>query len=142
MRIWRSFSLLCAASSAMADHTWDNRDIDAGQNLYAQHCAACHGANLEGQPDWQSPNEDGALPAPPHDATGHTWHHDDALLFEYTKDGGAAALDVRGVTGFNSRMPGFEGTLTDSQIWDILAYIRSTWSTRERDVQASRNPPH
>lgn len=142
MRIWLSFSLLCAASSALADHKWENRDIDAGQNLYAQHCAACHGTSLEGQPDWQSPNEDGVLPAPPHDATGHTWHHDDALLFEYTKDGGAAALDVRGVTGFNSGMPGFGGTLTDSQIWDILAYIRSTWSTRERDVQASRNLPH
>lgn len=82
MRIWLSFLLLCATSSALADHTWDNRDIDAGRNFYSQHCAACHGASLEGQPDWQSLNEDGVLPAPPHDATGHTWHHDDDLLFE------------------------------------------------------------
>jgi mono/diheme cytochrome c family protein len=81
-------------------------------------------------------------PAPPHDRTGHTWHHDDELLFEYTKLGGAAALEVRGVTGFNSGMPAFNETLTDDDVWDILAYIRSTWPEREREAQASRNPPH
>ena len=28
-------------------------DIAKGQQLYAESCAACHGANLEGQPDWR-----------------------------------------------------------------------------------------
>ena len=139
---WIIPALLTLASPAAADHNWDHRDINAGRSLYADNCASCHGANLEGQPNWQSPNADGVLPAPPHDRTGHTWHHDDALLFEYTKLGGQAALEVRGVTGFTSGMPAFGETLTDEEIWDILAYIRSTWSDRERDVQASRNPPH
>lgn len=134
--------LMLLAAPAAADHNWNHRDIDAGRTLYADNCASCHGANLEGQPDWRLPNADGVLPAPPHDRTGHTWHHDDALLFEYTKLGGQAALEVRGVTGFNSEMPAFGETLTDDEIWDTLAYIRSTWSDRERDVQASRNPPH
>ena len=134
--------LLSLAAPASADHNWDHRDIVAGQTLYADNCASCHGANLEGQPNWRTPDADGILPAPPHDATGHTWHHDDELLFEYTKFGGAGALEVRGVTGFNSGMHAFGETLTDDEIWDILAYIRSTWSTREREVQASRNPPH
>ena len=48
--------------------------------------------NLEGQPDWQTPDDNGTLPAPPHDETGHEWHHDNRLLFEYTQLGGAAAL--------------------------------------------------
>lgn len=26
-----------------------------GGKLYAQHCAACHGAKLEGQPNWRQP---------------------------------------------------------------------------------------
>ena len=82
------------------------------------------------------------LPAPPHDQTGHTWHHDNQLLFEYTKLGGKAALSARGVTGFASGMPGFGETLTDEEIWDILAYIRSTWPERIQDIQAARNPPH
>jgi len=139
---WLLPVLLLLASTVAADHNWEQRDIAAGQSLYADNCASCHGANLEGQPNWQSPNADGVLPAPPHDRTGHTWHHDDELLFEYTKLGGAAALEVRGVTGFNSGMPAFNETLTDDDVWDILAYIRSTWSKREQEAQASRNPPH
>ena len=139
---WIIPALLTLASPAAADHNWDHRDINAGRSLYADNCASCHGVNLEGQPNWQSPNADGVLPAPPHDRTGHTWHHDDELLFEYTKLGGQTALEVRGVTGFTSGMSAFGETLTDDEIWNILAYIRSTWSDRERDVQVSRNPPH
>ena len=139
---WLILVLLSFASTAVADHNWDQRDIVAGQSLYADNCASCHGANLEGQPNWHSPDADGVLPAPPHDGTGHTWHHDDELLFEYTRLGGIAALEAMGVSGFNSGMPVFNEKLTGDEMWDILAYIRSTWSERERDVQASRNPPH
>ncbi|MGB3246525.1 MAG: cytochrome c [Sulfitobacter sp.] len=139
---WVFAVLLVAASPASADHELDGRDIAAGQALYAENCASCHGIALKGQPNWQSPNADGVLPAPPHDATGHTWHHDNATLFEYTKLGGKGALAVRGVTGFNSGMPAFEETLSDDDIWNILAYIRSTWPAREQQAQASRNPPH
>jgi mono/diheme cytochrome c family protein len=135
-------ALLSLATNAAADHNWNGRDTDAGRSLYAENCASCHGLNLEGQPDWRAPNADGVLPAPPHDGTGHTWHHDDDLLFEYTKFGGAAALEARGVSGFKSGMPAFDQTLSDHEIWDILAYIRSTWSEQEQDFQASRTPGH
>ncbi|MCY4361382.1 MAG: c-type cytochrome, partial [Gammaproteobacteria bacterium] len=57
---------------ALADHEVLYRDVSAGQTLYQEQCAACHGANLEGQPNWRSANDDGTLPAPPHDETGHT----------------------------------------------------------------------
>ncbi|MFA3920675.1 c-type cytochrome [Ruegeria hyattellae] len=111
---------------------------EEGAVLYAEFCASCHGADLEGQPNWRATNEDGTLPAPPHDETGHTWHHGDALLFDYTKQGGEAALEARGVSGFASDMPGFGDGLSDQQIWDILAYIKSTWPERIRDMQAVR----
>jgi len=133
---------LVAPTALLADHELLDRDIVAGERLYQQQCASCHGANLEGQPNWRSPNDDGVLPAPPHDATGHTWHHDNALLFEYTKLGGRGALAVRGIADFNSGMPAFDGVITDDEIWDILAYIRSTWPEREQEAQASRNRPH
>ena len=113
-------------------------DIAAGASLYAENCASCHGANLEGQADWRSPGPDGRLPAPPHDETGHTWHHGDGLLFAYTKDGGAAAMADAGVGDVDSGMPGFGDTLTDQEIYDIIAYIKSTWSERARDAQAER----
>ena len=139
---WLILILLCSTSIASANHELEDRNLSAGQILYTNDCASCHGAKLEGQPNWQSPNSDGILPAPPHDATGHTWHHDNELLFEYTKLGGKGALAARGITDFNSGMPAFDGVVSDEDIWDILAFIKSTWPEREQDAQASRNPPH
>lgn len=127
---------------AQAAHELEGRDVIKGKALYDANCAACHGANLEGQKDWQSQGENGIAPAPPHDETGHTWHHDNALLFFYTKLGGEKLLEARGVTDFKSGMPGFEGVMSDEDIWDTLAYIRSTWPERIQDIQAARNPPH
>lgn len=95
---WLILILLCSTSIASANHELEDRNLSAGQILYTNNCASCHGAKLEGQPNWQSPNSDGILPAPPHDATGHTWHHDNELLFEYTKLGGKGALAARGIT--------------------------------------------
>lgn len=139
---WLILILLCSTSIASANHELEDRNLSAGQILYTNNCASCHGAKLEGQPNWQSRNSDGILPAPPHDATGHTWHHDNELLFEYTKLGGKGALAARGITDFNSGMPAFDGVVSDEDIWDILAFIKSTWPEREQDAQASRNPPH
>ena len=130
------------AATAHAAHEMEGRDLERGKKLYAQQCASCHGSNLEGQPNWQSADENGVLPAPPHNERGHTWHHDNALLFQYTKLGGQEALAERGVTGFNSGMPGFGAAISDDEIWTILAYIRSTWPQRVQDIQAGRNPPH
>ena len=112
-------------------------DLAQGETLYAATCASCHGANLEGQPDWRSSGPDGRLPAPPHDETGHTWHHPDRVLFQYTKLGGRAALALQGVE-FDSGMPAFGDSLTDQEIWNILAYIQSTWPDRARTAQAER----
>ena len=139
---WIILILLCSTSIASANHELEDRNLSTGQILYTNNCASCHGAKLEGQPNWQSPNSDGILPAPPHDATGHTWHHDNELLFEYTKLGGKGALAARGITDFNSGMPAFDGVVSDEDIWDILAFIKSTWPEREQDAQASRNLPH
>ena len=139
---WIILILLCSTSIASANHELEDRNLSAGQILYTNNCASCHGAKLEGQPNWQSPNSDGILPAPPHDATGHTWHHDNELLFEYTKLGGKGPLAGRGITDFNSGMPAFDGVISDEDIWDILAFIKSTWPEREQDAQASRNLPH
>ena len=140
-----AFAIVAAAmvfsAPAEAAHELDDRNIVIGEALYAEHCASCHGAELEGQPDWQFQNADGRLPAPPHDETGHTWHHDNQLLFQYTKLGGEVALSERGISGFNSGMPEFGSSLSDDEIWNILAFIRSTWSERIQSNQSLRNRP-
>jgi mono/diheme cytochrome c family protein len=103
-----------------------------GRELYAAHCASCHGADLEGQPDWRSALPSGRMPAPPHDTSGHTWHHGDEILFRLTKDGVAAVVGG----GYQSDMPAFGETLGDDEIRAILAFIKSTWPERERRHQA------
>ena len=113
-------------------------DIEGGQAIYTARCAACHGANLEGQPDWQSANDDGTYPAPPHDDTGHTWHHGDAMLRGYIRRGGQAVLNDMDVD-FTSGMPGFADVLTDAEIEVVLDYIKSTWPDRIRAAQADRS---
>lgn len=104
-----------------------------GRQVYADQCASCHGAGLEGQPDWKSPLPSGRLPAPPHDATGHTWHHADDVLFRLVKEGTAAVVGG----GYESDMPGFGDVLSDAEIQAVLAYIKSTWPERERRYQES-----
>ena len=71
------------ASIAVAHHELQNRNLMAGSENYQEHCASCHGVNLEGQPNWREYKADGSLPAPPHDETGHTWHHDTKMLLVY-----------------------------------------------------------
>src|SRR6188474_2752267 len=65
----------------------DTALVALGENIYRVHCAACHGAGLEGQPNWKERLPNGKLPAPPHDASGHTWHHSDQQLVDITKYG-------------------------------------------------------
>ena len=102
--------------------------VALGGSIYAEHCASCHGTNLEGQPDWQIRLENGRLPAPPHDETGHTWHHSDQVLFELTKYGPAALVGA----DYESDMPGFEGMLNDQEIIAALSYIKSQWPKKLR----------
>ena len=101
----------------------DVAQVALGQTVYAAQCARCHGANLEGQPTWQERLANGRLPAPPHDASGHTWHHPDAQLFGITKHG----LAPFAPPGYQSDMPAFDGALSDEQIAAVLAYIKSKW---------------
>lgn len=141
-RLTRLLFLLLLAAPAQASHELEDRDTVRGAEVYAENCASCHGVSLEGQPDWQTPGPDGVLPAPPHDENGHTWHHSNADLFEYTSLGGAEVVRRLGIKGFNSGMPGFGEVLSEEEIWDVLAYIRSTWPERIQDIQAGRNAPH
>ena len=107
----------------------DRDKVALGAQVYAANCASCHGADLEGQPNWRQRRADGRLPAPPHDVSGHTWHHPDAQLFALIKYGPAALAGG----GYESDMPGYEGTLSDDEIWAVLSYIKSRWP---REVQA------
>lgn len=106
---------------------------DQGRQLYLDYCSSCHGENLEGQANWMVRLQNGRLPAPPHDASGHTWHHSDRQLTIIVKEGLQAFAP-----GYHTDMPAFAGVLTDRQIKVVLEYIKSTWPERERTYQRER----
>lgn len=105
----------------------------AGELLYMDRCASCHGSNLEGQANWMTRLPNGRLPAPPHDETGHTWHHSDGQLFRIVKEGLASI-----VPGYETDMPAFGTSMTDEEIMAVIDYIKSTWPPREQDYQRRR----
>jgi mono/diheme cytochrome c family protein len=118
----------------------DQGQVARGGELYQQNCASCHRADLSGDPNWKTPNPDGSYPPPPHDSSGHTWHHSDRLLLEIIRDGSDFP---------ESRMPTFSGSLTDEAILAIIEYLKANWGQEERDYQwqvtwqeAQRSPRH
>ena len=110
------------------------QQVTRGKAVYAQHCAACHGARLEGQPNWQENLPTGRMPAPPHDASGHTWHHPDSVLFGITKYGLVPGRYAP--PRYQSDMLAFGNQLSDEEIWAVLAYIKSIWPEEIRSSQA------
>ncbi len=102
-----------------------------GGRLYAVNCASCHGVRGEGQADWKTLGPDGRYPAPPHDRTGHTWHHGDGLLFQIVKQGGASL----NVPGFQSGMPAFGDHLSDDEVTNVILYLKTLWGPKEREFQ-------
>ena len=110
----------------------DNAEqVALGQQVYASFCAGCHGAHREGQPDWQKRLPLGNFPAPPHDKTGHTWHHPDQWLFEIVKHGGRYHAPSR----YRSAMPAYDEMLSDDEIWAVLAFIKHHWPATIREQQ-------
>ena len=136
----KHFFLVALLALAACDTAVDPKKLRAddaqvvahGRAIYEARCAACHGARLEGQPNWQLRNAAGRLPAPPHDVKGHTWHHPDEVLFNITKDGVAKAANM---PGYESDMPAFAGVLSDRDINAVLSFIKAQWPDRIRRAQ-------
>ena len=116
-------------------NTTDNSIIENGKLIYAQNCASCHGVNLEGQKNWMSRLPDGLMPAPPHDQTGHTWHHPDRYLFMVTKYGIEEFIGEK----YPNNMPAYKDILSDKEIIAVLSYIKSTWPTKIKEIHNKIN---
>lgn len=115
----------CASDASDGIDPRDAAQVAAGERVYHTYCAVCHGAALEGQPEWRRRLPSGRLPAPPHDDTGHTWHHSNTELIAMVRDGMVPPLAPE---GYESDMPAYAGILSDEEIRAVLAFIQSRWS--------------
>lgn len=105
--------------------------VELGHTVYQQYCASCHGAQGEGAPDWKKRNERGELPPPPHDETGHTWRHSDAMLYRMISEGWQDPFNKTG----HLTMPPFKDILTPHEIKAVIAYLKTLWTAEQRQFQ-------
>jgi hypothetical protein len=106
----------------------------AGRSSTPSNARPVTAQNLEGQPDWRKRLPNGRLAAPPHDRTGHTWHHSDRQLFDTIKNGTAELMP-----GYETDMPAYKDRLSDADIWAVLSFIESTWPADIRERQQRMN---
>lgn len=127
------------ARAADESPSLDPGRVGSGRAIYQQYCASCHGANAQGAPNWQERDEHGELPAPPHDAEGHTWRHSDAALYEMVSNGWRDPFNkTKRLT-----MPAFGDVLSQEQIHAVIAYLKTLWTREQRRFQSaeSRDQP-
>ena len=109
--------------------------VKMGEKVYLEQCASCHGVNLEGQVGWQDTMVDGMRLAPPHDRSGHTWHHPDEMLFNLTKYGFKTMIN----DDYKVSMPVYDGILSDEEIIASLSCIKFTWSEEVIEIHDKIN---
>ena len=125
---------------AASGHAAPAAGTDAGKRIYEANCAACHGARGQGQAGWNGVNTAGERPAPPHDRTGHTWKHSDAMLYRIVAEGWRDPFNkTQRLT-----MPAFGQALTPGEIRSVVDYLKTWWTPQQRAFQRqeSRNAPY
>jgi mono/diheme cytochrome c family protein len=108
-----------SASMPMTVTRWyDAQRVARGDEVFRQNCAACHGTNAEGAPNWQKPGPDGKYPAPPLNGTAHAWHHPFASLKDTIRNGTAR---------LGGSMPPWRDKLSEQDIESVIAWFQSHW---------------
>lgn len=101
----------------------DEGALARAADIYTQHCASCHGDGGWGD----GPAAQGLDPAPAPLARTST-RMSDAYLFWRMSEGGAP---------FASAMPAWKDTLSEQQIWEMIAYLRALGSGQVTPQPAS-----
>ncbi|MFP5382093.1 MAG: c-type cytochrome [Gammaproteobacteria bacterium] len=98
----------------------DAPEVARGLAVYTRHCLECHGERGVGPAgDWRVRDADGHYPPPPLDDSAHAWHHPTAVLLEMIRDGSP---------GGEGKMPAWRHKLSEPEMQDVVAYIKSLWS--------------
>ena len=112
----------CEDEEAVTDtgHWYTSAQMQRGNSLFQENCAACHGANAQGlADDWRIRDSNGNLPPPPLNGTAHTWHHSLDLLDQIIAEGGVL---------YEGNMPGFSDQLSREDRHAVIAYFQGFWT--------------
>jgi len=107
-------------SETLIERNLDPAQVARGKAVYEKVCLECHGVGGTGQPgDWRVRDAEGHFPPPPLDDSAHAWHHPTAVLLEVIRDGSPPG---------QGKMPAWKGKLSEQEMQDVVAYIKSLWS--------------
>lgn len=133
-----SFALFGTAGAAGQKPKDADDLVVKGEAIYQQYCAACHGAKGEGKPGWEERDALGELPPPPHDPTGHTWKHSDAMLYRMIRDGWRDPFNkTKRLT-----MPAYKDVLSPTEIKAVVTYLKTLWTPEQREYQREESKGH
>lgn len=111
---------LAEAGETLVERKLDPAQVARGRTVYEKQCLECHGAGGRGQPgDWRIRDADGHFPPPPLDDSAHAWHHPTAVLLEVIREGSPQG---------QGKMPAWKGKLSEAEMQDVVAYMKSLWS--------------
>jgi len=109
----RHHAVVPAEYASLKSPSVTQADIDAGGTLYASMCASCHGDGGMGDGPAASALDPAPAPAP----VAHTSTMlGDGYLYWRIADGGSA---------FGTTMPSWKGSLSEKDIWSVIAYMRA-----------------
>lgn len=98
---------------------YDRNVLARGERVYLTNCAVCHGNGGEGKPGWQQPGPDGLLLPPPLDNNGRAWRLSSSQMNQFIRQGSPHG---------RSKMPAWQGKLSDQEIDEVVTWITSLWS--------------
>ena len=112
----------CSAPDAELPRAYRNLEIpvarladpaarERGRALFVAHCAHCHGERADGHGERRA-----ALTRPPADFTSRAWR-------QRTSPRRTLWIVREGLQG--TPMPAWKGTLTETQSWDLVAFVLS-----------------
>jgi len=127
--------VLAGASGVLGSAHSAPTEFAQGRQIYEQYCAACHGWQGEGAANWKKPDEKGEMPPPPHDETGHTWRHSDAMLFKMIAEGWRYPFNKSD----RLTMPAFEEQMTAQEIQSVIDYLKTLWTDEQREYQKTES---
>ena len=97
--------------------------VDAGKAVFLSNCTVCHGQTGQGN----GPAAAGLIP-PPSNLAVHVPMHPEGMLWYWISNGIS-----------RTAMPAWKGTLSDTQRWELIDYLRSTF-VQPAAAQASASP--
>jgi len=116
-------SLNSFAETGVAPHP---AAVKRGLSVFESNCQQCHQERGKGENIPPAIQKPGFLAAIPLDKNAHAWHHGDEQLVQIIQKG-------------NQRMPAFGNVLSDAQLRDVVAYVKSLWEPR---ILKCQGPKH